>query len=348
MSYRARSLVLPRMLDMQPGLLLAVLPPTVRQLHLNAPCRGPLFTVLQRFKQLQSVTFGDCGNAVEVEDWASRAAAAVIPKLTSLRLDCQGEPEWDGEELVDPLVFCVAEEWVAALAGATQLSSLHLQVCWTDQSAQLCSTLPALQHLRCARCASLAGSCAGGSCADLPARALFTVCWHTGCAHLHCRLKFYSCSAEYVADAVRVLEGLPQLRAPSLSFNAAGSGFEEDPFFAMEFSGHLNEYIWSLLPPMAQLADRLTALTLLGTVRQAPAAAGLLPYAGCSCQRWACCAWVGTPYLPASLTPLPGATMQPAPRLAHAAWPARADFLQHGSMGCEPAAAPRRPCPLRF
>lgn len=73
--------------------LLAVLPATVRQLKLNVRCCDPLFLLLCRFPQLESVSVcGRIGNGVEL-GWDSRAAAAVMHKFTCLQLDFRGDAE---------------------------------------------------------------------------------------------------------------------------------------------------------------------------------------------------------------------------------------------------------------
>ena len=73
--------------------VLAALPTSVRHLVLQVDCRSPLLNLLRRFPQLDSVAIGyrQEGNGADVQ-WAGRGAAAVLPKLTALRLNYRDEP----------------------------------------------------------------------------------------------------------------------------------------------------------------------------------------------------------------------------------------------------------------
>lgn len=136
---------------LQPSLVhavLAVLPPTVRQLRLHVDCYGPLFTVLQRMPQLDSFSIGGTwGNGAHLQ-WGSPAATAAVRKLTSLRLNFREAPEWDGEFHLEAEILPVPDALPCVLAAATRLTSLELLVKWQGGVAQLCAALPALQDLR--------------------------------------------------------------------------------------------------------------------------------------------------------------------------------------------------------
>ncbi|KAI7838741.1 hypothetical protein COHA_007537 [Chlorella ohadii] len=125
--------------------LLAVLPATLRQLKLEIQCFNPLFLLLRRFPRLESFSIGGSWNANGAElQWDSRAAAAVLPKLTSLRLEFRGEVEQEGNFVInDAPISAMPATWPPALAAATRLSSLELRAAWSTEVSQLCVALPA-------------------------------------------------------------------------------------------------------------------------------------------------------------------------------------------------------------
>ncbi len=138
---------------LQPTLLhalLAVLPTTVRQLRFDVRCCDPLFPLLRRFTQLETISIGGrLGNGAELQ-WDSPAAAATIPKFTSLRLDLRGDLEWDGSLVLrEAPITSVPATWRLAMAAATRLSSLELRATWSMEVPLLCAALPALETLRC-------------------------------------------------------------------------------------------------------------------------------------------------------------------------------------------------------
>ncbi len=129
--------------------LLAVLPPTVRQLYFEVDCRGPLFNILRRFTQLESIAICSTeGNGARLQ-WSGGAAAAAVPKLPELRLIFRQEPEWQGDGWVQAVLAAVPSSLPYAAAAATRLSSLELMCEWRPTVALLCATLPALEDLRC-------------------------------------------------------------------------------------------------------------------------------------------------------------------------------------------------------
>ena len=84
---------LPLACPAQPHLIpavLAVLPPHVCQLELATWCEGPLLAALERFKRLPTLMLMMLisGNGARI-DWGGLGAAAVVPKLRRLRLDCR-------------------------------------------------------------------------------------------------------------------------------------------------------------------------------------------------------------------------------------------------------------------
>lgn len=131
--------------------VLAALPTSVRHLVLQVDCRGPLLNLLRRFPQLDSVAIGyrQEGNGADVQ-WAGRGAAAVLPKLTALRLNYRDEPRLGNTfEVEHAEVAGVPTHLPHILAAATRLTSLELMCKWDADGAQVCAILPALQDLRC-------------------------------------------------------------------------------------------------------------------------------------------------------------------------------------------------------
>lgn len=149
---------------MQPELihaLLAVLPEGLRNIELATHCVGPVLASLARFKRCRSLSIS--GNGAFMS-WQGRGAAAVVPKLKHLRLDCRepnlysepdrktveqeydaDEPEPDdGDEHYSYLDGCIP----GALAAATALTSLELVADWSDGVAALGQGLPALRSFR--------------------------------------------------------------------------------------------------------------------------------------------------------------------------------------------------------
>jgi hypothetical protein len=137
--------------------VLAVLPPHVCQLELATWCEGPLLAALERFKRLRTLMLMMLisGNGARI-DWGGLGAAAVVPKLQRLRLDCR-------DKLMPSIKFIdIAEagatiydstSWLpdsmpSWLAPATDLESLGLVVAWTDAVSELCRALPSLRDLR--------------------------------------------------------------------------------------------------------------------------------------------------------------------------------------------------------
>ena len=137
---------------MQPELLLAVLavlPPRIASIKLATNCTGPVLAALSRFKLLRTLHLG--GNAAFV-NWQGRGAAAQVPKLRQLRLDCR-EPQREGSapsaQYPDPNwpPSRLDSHMPSTLAAATALSSLELVLDWTQDVAALCRGLPALRSL---------------------------------------------------------------------------------------------------------------------------------------------------------------------------------------------------------
>ncbi len=286
-------------LPLQPALacaLLAVLPTSVRHLTLDVPCRDPLFLLLRRFPQLESITIsGREGNGAELS-WHSHAGAAIIPKVASLLLNLRGEPEWDGSLYQYADIETVPATWLPAMAAAARLNSLELRAAWSDEVAKLCAALPALEDLRCGWLPTSAerslmrdmGVCAWPSLwhcfksmirtrppACLPA---YVHAWHYTalissprplqqcCSLAASRLTLYSCTNEEGVEAVHAMAALPAARPRSLGLtvHSAQPGTDENPIGQPDIE---EWYDWAYLPPMAQLAGRLTALTLSGAVR---------------------------------------------------------------------------------
>ncbi|KAI7838740.1 hypothetical protein COHA_007536 [Chlorella ohadii] len=127
--------------------LLSVLPGSLRQLTLDVPCCDPLFLLLRRFPQLETISIGErYANGAEL-GWDGRAAAAILPKLTSLRLEFRGAAELDEDVFNDAPIKQVPAAWPPAMAAATRLSSLELRASWSLEVSQLCAALPALETL---------------------------------------------------------------------------------------------------------------------------------------------------------------------------------------------------------
>ena len=133
--------------------MLAVLPPHVAHLELATSCEGPLLAALARFKRLRTLDISGNGAGI---NWSGRGAAAVVPKLRRLRLDCRnlrGMERQIEEHGTYPAPFLhdhesallVPPRW---LAPATGLTSLDLVVQWGDTVPALCPALPALRCLR--------------------------------------------------------------------------------------------------------------------------------------------------------------------------------------------------------
>ena len=78
------------------------------------------------------------------------------------------------------------------------------------------------------------------------------------------RLTAYSCTNEDATELLAALKGLPRLRTLGLPVHSAWPGMLSD---ALEGVSILNWDHWVHLPPMAQLAHRLTCLTLAGAAR---------------------------------------------------------------------------------
>lgn len=159
---------------MQPHLMastLALLPPTLRELTLSGRCPGQLLAALRRFPHLRRLHIhGD----VAAVDWRSRSATAVVPRLQELSLDCKEKaapelpwhPEDDAE--YDDFIYLEGHKWMyycpyssapshgqalpgsaaAAIAAATQLSSLGLSVLWSKSVPALCTSLQSLRELK--------------------------------------------------------------------------------------------------------------------------------------------------------------------------------------------------------
>lgn len=125
--------------------VLAVLPPTVRELQLDAVCAGPLLTVLRRFRHLRTLSI--TGNGARIA-WSGSGAASVVPKLTQLCLDYRQRREWQDEYYMEARVLSPPVDVVRCLTGATGLRSLELMVDWSDTVRTLCCSLPALKDLR--------------------------------------------------------------------------------------------------------------------------------------------------------------------------------------------------------
>ncbi|KAI7844003.1 hypothetical protein COHA_002540 [Chlorella ohadii] len=81
------------------------------------------------------------------------------------------------------------------------------------------------------------------------------------------RLTAYSCTNEDATELLAALKGLPRLRTLGLTVHSAWPGMLSD---ALEGVSILNWDHWVHLPPMAQLAHRLTSLTLAGAVSLPP------------------------------------------------------------------------------
>lgn len=128
--------------------VLAALPPTVRELRLEAECCGPLCSILQHATQLASLGIGGAGGNGAFVQWDGRGSAAVVPKLTSLRLVFQEKPYWDFGIKMPAGCVPVPAALPPAMAVATQLSSLQLCALWDDNEARLLAALASLEELR--------------------------------------------------------------------------------------------------------------------------------------------------------------------------------------------------------
>ena len=137
--------------------VLAILPERISKIELATDATDPVLTVLSRFKRL--CTLNISGNGAFL-DWQARGAAAVVPKLKMLRLDCRDLEQLykyaDGLQSPKEHIIpdsdnppCRLDSIIPnALAAATALSSLELVLDWTEDVAALCRGLPALRNLR--------------------------------------------------------------------------------------------------------------------------------------------------------------------------------------------------------
>lgn len=125
---------------------LALLPASLKVLEISTRCSGPLPTALARFSQLLQLHITGDGSSV---DWQARGAAAVLPKLRTLRLEAWGEPQWDMPDDMPPSVYMEAlpAGCHGALVAATALRCLEVVACWSGETAQLVQALPSLNRL---------------------------------------------------------------------------------------------------------------------------------------------------------------------------------------------------------
>lgn len=166
---------------------LALLPTSLRALTLHMRCSGPLPTVLARcFSHLQTIDLN--GDASDV-DWRAPGAGAVLLKLRSLRL----EP-WDWSRavyeggdapdhpyhLIDVPPAALPEGIAGALAPATDLGSLHVHACWSEQLPALVRTLPELYYINLAvmESTSAVADAAVALLAELPKRTRVSLTVH--------------------------------------------------------------------------------------------------------------------------------------------------------------------------
>ncbi|KAL4427884.1 hypothetical protein ABPG75_001973 [Micractinium tetrahymenae] len=128
--------------------LVSVLPPSLTRLELPTRCTGPLPTALARcLTRLADVSI--TGNGAEMS-WSGVAGAALIPKLSQLRL-CYSRPQYAWPAEVEPpartmLALRMPDSLAAALQGASRLRTLDLVLRWSTQVAQLLA-LPSLREL---------------------------------------------------------------------------------------------------------------------------------------------------------------------------------------------------------
>ncbi|PRW33204.1 hypothetical protein C2E21_7817 [Chlorella sorokiniana] len=118
---------------------LLLLPSNVREIDLAVQCGNPVVAALARCSQLRAVSIS--GNALGVS-WRTPDAPAVLPKLASLRLDCN-VASWD-----DDMEDLPPEVATALAAGASALTHLTLDTYWAKDVGRLLTALPALRSLR--------------------------------------------------------------------------------------------------------------------------------------------------------------------------------------------------------
>ena len=228
-----------------PGLL-AVLPPNVRWLELDAaPCAGPLLPALARFRQLQRLTI--TGNGADIE-WDVGTPTVLAP-LQQLCLDYRRPPVTLADRSMEFIVETMPGAAKQALSAATGLHTLELRLTWSDDVAAACHALPALHHLRWA----------------LPLAPWTPTC--TGPAHHltlqplpvypHHSLHVYECANEHGAAAVQLLRALTQLTSVELGIHGS-FGSELDNYPTLD---QWEEYVF--LPLLAGLSA-LTELCLVG------------------------------------------------------------------------------------
>ena len=120
----------------------------MRQLRLEVDCRGPICNLMRHLTALNSLsTDGPGGNGAKVQ-WQGPDAAAVPPKLASLRLIFRGETRWDYDQYDPAEVDEVPVALPLVMAAAPRLSSLELLATWSTAGVSLLAALPALQELR--------------------------------------------------------------------------------------------------------------------------------------------------------------------------------------------------------
>lgn len=159
---------------------LALLPTSLRELRLHVPCSGPLLTALTRFSQLQTLHIPGDGGLV---NWRAPGAAAVLPKLRSLRLESWDEAAISDEGTVADIPPSTLPAGIACAlwCHATALSSLELHACWSDDLPALVRALPALRQLRLEimECTTAVAEEAAALLAELPAGTSVVLAVHT-------------------------------------------------------------------------------------------------------------------------------------------------------------------------
>jgi len=121
-------------------LVLPVLPAGLRTLELlTESCCGRVLEAAARFTELHINGVVDNGAIIS---WPplSPAASAVLRQLRTLRLDFR--------RLSGHMVFPLHENAVTALAHASTLRSLELDLCWSEHIPALCCAFPSLRQLR--------------------------------------------------------------------------------------------------------------------------------------------------------------------------------------------------------
>ena len=126
---------------------LQLLPASLVQLELDSFITAYVPAALARFTRLQRLSLS--GNAWEVE-WAQLPAQALLPLLHELRL-LYNDLVPPATHVIDmmPITRALPDATAAALAAATRLVRLDIQVeWWSDSVVHLCLALPALRELR--------------------------------------------------------------------------------------------------------------------------------------------------------------------------------------------------------